>query len=235
MFMRLNFLTALILCATGTMAATAEKSPVERISEDRVRVGNIEINTREQTFSVAGSVIEQDKIDAPMEFIAVSKGGIKSYEALLELDTTAIDFNLACILIGLDEANATRPTYHFDPSPTLGDAVFMQVGFEHGGKKVTVSVEQLLSSKNHDGPHDWVYTGSAFYPNGDYIAEATGTLVGFVHDPESIIQHKQGLGLGDYGAVTLNEQVLPPAATPITFTLSRRKPGEIADASDTPR
>ncbi len=212
-------------CLMVSLAHGQETSPVEDLGEGRVRVGNIEIDTRQGSFTVSGMVILQDKIDAPMEFIAVTKGGVKSYEAIIELDTSAIDFNLACILIGLDEANATRPQYHFDPAETLGDPVSMTVAFEiesdQGREQAVVPVESLLAGEDTVGSHQWVYTGSSFYPNGDYLAEGVGTLVGFVHDPESIIQHRRGLGLGDYGAVVLNAEVVPPGQTPVVFTLQR--------------
>ena len=46
-----------------------------------------------------------------------------------------------------------------------------------------------------------------------------GTLVGFVHDPAAIIEHRIGLGLGDYGAITGNPGVLPPPGTTVVLTV----------------
>ena len=38
----------------------------------------------------------------------VTQGGHKAYEALLEVNADAFQFNLACILIGLDASLADR-------------------------------------------------------------------------------------------------------------------------------
>ena len=67
----------------------------------------------------------------------------------------------------------------------------------------------------------WVYTGSTFTPDGYYVAEAAGTLVGFVHDTWSIIQHREGLGLGNYGAITIDAEVLPAAGSAVLLRVQR--------------
>jgi len=68
---------------------------------------------------VRGTVTEAKTL----EFIASTKGGFKGYESALELDTNAISFNLALILIGLDREHAVHPRRHFDPIPPKGDPV----------------------------------------------------------------------------------------------------------------
>ena len=52
------------------------------------------------------------------------------------------------------------------------------------------------------------------------MAAQDGTLVGFIHDPASIIEHETGVGLNDYGAVGGNPDVVPPVGTPVTLTVS---------------
>ena len=95
------------------------------------------------------------------------------------------------------------------------------VSWEEEGKTRRVPVTDVL--RVPDGAHvsdEWVYTGSFFAPDGRYTAEVVGTLVGFVHDPTSIIQHRSGLGLGHYGAVSLNTEVLPRPGTPVLLQIS---------------
>ena len=53
------------------------------------------------------------------------------------------------------------------------------------------------------------------------MAEAAGTLVGFVHDTWSIIQHREGLGLGNYGAITIDAEVLPAAGSAVLLRVQR--------------
>ena len=159
--------------------------------------------------------------DAPIEFLAVTRGGHKSYEALLELDTSAVEFNLACILIGLNSDNASRPTQHFDPTIVTGDIVDLHVSWVRDGEEQKYEIERLLRDTAEPKDHVWVYTGSYFAQDGTYAASMSGNLIGFVHDPESIIQHQIGLGLGDYGAITYDPDVMPSDLTRVTVSVSR--------------
>jgi hypothetical protein len=147
---------------------------------------------------------------------------VKSYEALLELEASAMEFNLACILIGLDTANASHPSHHFDPAPVTGDIVDLRVSWVQDGQQQEFGIERLLGGAADPEGHVWVYTGSVFTPDGRYMAAMSGSLIGFVHDPESIIQHQAGLGLGNYGAITYDPDVMPPALTQVTVSVSRR-------------
>ncbi len=199
-------------------------SEVQELGEGRLQVGAIIIDTKAGSFAVEGRVLSHELMDTAMEFIATTAGGMKSYESVLELDTTALDFNLACILIGLDESKAKRSRYHFDPEPVTGDEVAITVAFEKDGAARTLPVHRLLKGFGADVAHQWIYTGSGFTPDGTYLAESVGTLIGFVHDPESILQHGAGVGLGDYGAVTLDADVLPAGETPVTVTVKRVGP-----------
>jgi hypothetical protein len=52
-------------------------------------------------------------------------------------------------------------------------------------------------------------------PDGRFAADITGTLIGFVHSPNTIIDSVAGLGMGAYGSVTGNVALLPPVGTPI--------------------
>jgi hypothetical protein len=193
---------------------------VEDLGNGHYRIGAIEIDKGAHRFTVPGAAIDLAS-GMPVEFLAVVKGGVKSYEALLELDASAVEFNLACILIGLDSANAKRPERHFDPAPVTGDIVDLRVSWLLDGQEQSHEIERLLRGTDLPEEHVWVYTGSYFRPDGAYVPSFTGTLIGFVHDPESIIQHQKGLGLGNYGAVTLDPDIMPPAGTRLTVSVSR--------------
>jgi hypothetical protein len=218
-------LTCFVVFGPPVSADTAVSSgttAVDDLGNGQYRIGSIILDKTKGQFSVPGTVIELQQPNSPIEFIAVSKGGVKRYEAIFELDTSAVNFNLACILIGLDASHATHPKYHFDPQALKGDAVEMFVSWEEEGKTRRVPVTDVLRVPG--GAHvsdEWIYTGSFFSPDGRYTAEVVGTLVGFVHDPESIIQHRSGLGLGNYGAVSVNPEVLPRPGTPVLLQVSR--------------
>ena len=207
-----------VLAAT---ASSSEQIAAEDLGGGRYRIGAIVVDKPKGRFSVPGSVIELHQPDSPIEFIAVSKGGMKRYEAIFELDTSAVDFNLACILIGLDAKHAVQPEIHFDTRPSKGDAVNVFVSWEESGKTRRVPASEVLKvTGSAHVPDEWVYTGSVFAQDGTYMADKVGTLVGFVHDPATIIEHRSGLGLGDYGAVIFNPDVLPPPGTPVTLQVS---------------
>lgn len=195
-----------------------EQPAIEELGNGRYRVGAIEIDKPARRFQVSGTVIQREMPDGPIEFIAVTKGGMKAYEAIFELDTTAVEFNLACILIGLDAEGATLPERHFDPVPVKGERVSVFVEWRQQGESSRVPVEQSITG--HDPQeHEWVYTGSFFGHAGHYMAEVSGALVGFVHDQDSIIQHRTGLGLGNYGAITYNSELLPVPGTAVTLVV----------------
>ena len=59
---------------------------------------------------------------------------------------------------------------------------------------------------------DWVYIGSYFMQNGRYAAAELKNLIGFSHDRESIIQHRSGLGLEQYGLVQISDRPYDPTA-----------------------
>jgi hypothetical protein len=207
----------------GQAQSQPEAQAIEKLDGDRYRIGSIEVDKRLRSFLVPGSVLERDQPDGPIEFIAVTRGGTKAYEAIFELETTAVEFNLACILIGLDSKGATLPQYHFDATPLLGQQVELYLEWQQDGDSVRIPAAQAVTGYDPDARrHDWVYTGSFFGDSDQYMAEVSGALVGFVHDMDSVIQHRIGLGIGDYGAITANTGLLPPPGTPVTLTLQAK-------------
>jgi hypothetical protein len=147
------------------------------------------------------------------------------YESVLELETDAFEFNLACILIGLDHQKAKPPRFHFDPEPTQGDPVEVRLSWLRGEETVAIHATELfLEGDKPVASQEWVYTGSAFLPDGRYLADLSGSLISFVHDRESIIQHRLGIGLGQYGNVVVNPAVAPPVGTRIDVSIQRPAP-----------
>lgn len=208
-----------VVAPVSADTAAAEPPTIQALDEQRYRIGAIEVDKNQQRFTVPGVVI---RLEPPLEFVAVTKGGYKNYESLLELDTNAIAFNLACILIGLDAKKAVAPRYHFDPESTQGMPVEVWVSWRSEDKDVQIKATDLFQEGGQPvGEHEWVYTGSVFMADGRYAAEMVGTLIGFVHDPESIIQHRRGLGLGKYGSVAINPAVAPPVGTRVEVSVRR--------------
>jgi hypothetical protein len=188
-------------------------SPAERIGRDLVRIGTILVDTAKKEFSVGGFVNDVQVL----EFLANTKGGWKAYESALELDTNAVNFNVACLLIGLDNTGAVASRYQFDPEPPQGHPVELFVEWEEGGKPRRVRAEQLVYNRVTkqtlaEGP--WVYTGSVFRQvnqANQYLAEVEGVLVGFMHTPASIVDSAQRI-TGEWGDSGINPELnLRPA------------------------
>jgi len=195
---------------------------IRDLGGERYAIGDIEIDRTKNAFTVPGRVLDVGGVDMPLEFIVTARQGLKSYESLIELDADAYQFNIACILIGLVRHPDEQPRRHFDPRPVNGDPVEVTVAWTRDGVARTEPAARLIRVGKTDKPaDDWVYTGSLLLSNGHYMAHLAGVLVGFVHDMESIIQHRPGLGLGAYGAVTVDPAVAPPPGTRVVVTVRK--------------
>ena len=200
-----------------------ERPFLENLGDQRYRIGGrIEVDKARQSFTVPGVVIDLGPENMPLEFLVIAKGGVKAYESLLEMDANALEFNLACILVGLSARNAVPPRRRFDPAPVEGDRVALWVSWEENGRAFRKKISELIQMAGQIPVSDeWAYTGSFFFRDNQYAAQALGLLVGFVHHPASIIQHRSGLGLGNYGAVTYRRSAGPPPGSSFLLTVER--------------
>jgi len=188
------------------------------LGDGQYRVGFIAVDKSNRRFEVPGRVAH---LDEPLEYVAVTNDGSKDYESLLTLYTRATHFQLACILIGLDDEDSLKPRYQFDERAVRGPAVAIEISWESDGKSKTVSAHEALLSEDKALPvQDWLFIGSYVEENGDFMAEAVGTLIGFVHDPIAIIENRNGLGIGAFGGIKGNSGLLPPEGAPVTVSVS---------------
>jgi hypothetical protein len=195
--------------------------PIEKLSDTLFRIGQIQVDTASREISLPGKVNDV----TVLEFVANTRMGMKAYESALTLDTDAITFNAALLLIGLDPAHAQVPTRHFDPAQPKGDPVEIWIDLP-GPPPRRLRAERLLYDKETkqtmpDGP--WVYTGSTFLPTGPgqshYLAESDGVLIGFIHSPAPIIESPRGAGIGQYGSIVLNPTIGLAPLMPIKLTV----------------
>jgi hypothetical protein len=191
------------------------------LGNGRLRVGAIQIDRSAGRFELPATVLRHEP---PLEFLAIAKGGYKAYESLFELDAGAVEFNLACILVGLDPARGRAAKHHFDPAPAVGDEVAITVSWESSSGRRSVDAADLVRMGEKTLPRgEWVYTGSVFTPDGHFLAALDGTVIGFVHDPSSIIEHRSGFGLGAFGAVMPNADLLPAVGSQVVVRIGRRE------------
>jgi hypothetical protein len=201
--------------------ASPHQPEVTELGEGRYRIGRIEVDKTGGTFRVPGKVLRDSP---PLEFLAVTRNGAKGYEALLELDASAHEFNLACILIGLDPLHSTPSKKHFDPAPALGDPVEIAVAWNDGDKEIAAEKLVRMGDKTL-AQGEWVYTASRFTPDGRYLPAIDGTAIGFVHDPASIIEHRSGF-LHAFDTVAPNRDLVPPVGTSVSVVVRRARSPE---------
>ena len=217
--------------APRAAASPAQAQPkVQSLGNERYRIGLVEIDKAQGVMRVPGRVL---RVESPLEFLVVTTGGFKSYESLLEVGATAYEFNLGCILIGLDSEKSKPSRFHFDPEPVSGSPVGVFVEWEADGKTRRVDAAELLVAKDVKLTNaSWIYTGSIFTPDGEYMAHLDGTLVGFVHDPASVIEHRTGF-LDNYGEISVDPALMPAVDTRITLVLeSKQKAASATPATD---
>lgn len=194
-------------------------SPVEKLGDERYRIGAIVVDRNTSSFSLPGKIIH---LTDALEYLAVSTEAAKEYESLLELTTSPGDFNLACILVGLDDEKSVKPRFQFDDEKAEGQSIGISLSWENDGETVTINGEEALTvGEEALDDNSWVYIGSTTGNYGkEFMADTGGTLIGFIHDPYSIIDHRNGVGIGNYGVVTGNKEILPPVGTAVSLTIS---------------
>jgi hypothetical protein len=197
-----------------------EKPKIEDLGKARYRIGTIIIDKARRLITIPGVMLpyEEGKM---IEFMATMKQGYKSYESVFSLEANAFEFNLACILIGLDPEKAVSSKFHFDPQPVQGDPVSIKVSWEKNGKSVEYDVIELLKTgeTKPDKPSVWSYTGSMFVEGDRYLAQMDGVLIGLIHDPASIIEHKKGLAVGNWGSIAIDPGIAPHGGQEIIISI----------------
>ncbi len=206
---------------TPSVAETPSKPgpPIEDLGDERYRIGTITVDKAGRSFTVPGKILH---LKQPLEYLAVKRNGGKGYESLLELDVLAVEFQLACILVGLDDRNSVKPRFQYDEREPEGQALDITLSWDADDEAKTVkAASALMAGDTPFDDHAWVYIGSMpSSTDGSLLAEASGTLIGFVHDPLAVIEHRKGARAGSYGLMTGNAALLPPEGAPVTVTVS---------------
>jgi hypothetical protein len=193
---------------------------ITKLSATTFRIGEMTIDTAAKTLSVPGTVNDV----TTLEFVANTLKGPKAYESALTLNTNAVSFNAALLMLGLDPARSKPSAHQFDPAAPEGDPVEVTVTWNEGGRPRTVPIEELLlddQKKQTLPPGPWVYTGSRFYDTERrfYLAELDGVLIGFMHGPQSIIDNPRADALGRFGFFVINPQLGLTPGTAVTVTV----------------
>ena len=217
-----------VSAVSSRMPALAADAPppvgeLKSLGNDRFQIGRIVVDKRAGSFVVPAVVHALDK---PLEYLATSRGGKKSYEALLELDVSGSEFNVACILVGLErdpELPLWKPYFH---SQRPAQPVRLSVAWTDAGKRVQVTAAEALlpaEARARAAAVEWLYTGSFTSTDGSqYAADKTGNLISFIKDPTAVIEASAGVAWGPYGAVRGNA-LLPPEGSAVELVVEAVK------------
>jgi hypothetical protein len=215
LFLFIAFLASWSL-SVGAQAPKPASPVVEKLGNNLYRVGGLQVDVARKEIAATGKV--NDVI--VLEFIANARDGVKAYESALTLDTDPVSFNAALLLIGLDPSRGRVPQFYIPPTPPEGDPVAVEIEWTRGSERRRVSVDQLLfdNEKKATMPVErWVYTGSTFTTDGQYMAALDGVLIGFMHTQSSIIDEHGGAGVGRYGTIILNRNLGFEPGAPVTL------------------
>ena len=202
---------------TTAQAPAPRLGEIQALGNERFRIGRIVVDKRGRSFVVPGKVHALDK---PLEYLATTPEGRKAYESLLTLDASGSEFNLACILIGLErDANVplSRP---LSRAGLVGQPVMLWLAWtDADGKRRQISAAEALLDAQALAKGErveWAYTGSFTSIDGSQLAaDVTGTLISFVKkDNSGVIEAASGLTVLPYGAVR-GMAGLPPEGSTI--------------------
>lgn len=200
-------------------ASAPRMGELKPLGEERFQIGRIVVDKRAGKFTVPGRV---QVLGRPLEYLATTPGGMKGYEALLALDATGSELNLACILVGLERPPNQAPFQRYSKEPLAGQRLAIYVAWSEGTTQRRLSAADALRAPLSDAKTesiDWVYLGSPVSKaEGPFAADVTGTLIGFVHDPTSVIESVGTVGVGAYGSVQGNA-ALPPVGSAIELII----------------
>jgi hypothetical protein len=209
-------LVALWSLSAGAQAPKPASPVVEKLGNNLYRVGGLQVDVARREITASGKVNDV----VVLEFIANARDGVKAYESAVTLETDPVSFNAALLLIGLDPSRGRVPQYVIPVTRPDGDPVAIEIEWTRGSERRRVSADQLLydAQKKAIMPVErWVYTGSTFTTDGQYMAELDGVLIGFMHTQSSIIDERGGAGVGRYGAIILNRNLGLEPNAPITL------------------
>lgn len=223
---------ALGLCGALGNSLSAAQTPappvgeVKPLGQDRYQIGRIVVDKRARRFTVPGRV---NVFDKPLEYLAGSPGGRKGYETLLELDASGTEFNLACILIGLERDPGLQPWQAPSRTAPVGPRVILWVAWNEGDQRRRMPAAEALFNAQAGANVErveWIYTGSFTSRDGSqFAADHVGSLIGFVHDPTTVIEAAAAIGRGAYGSVRGNP-ALPPVASAVDLIVEAANAGK---------
>lgn len=208
----------------------------EKIDEDRIKIGSVEVNHKKRTISFEGYANLSKGI---VEYICSLPNG-KIHESLFVTAADPLHANVGMKLLkfkGFEKFFPERDENFewlpfTEPKPEQYEDCYLnvEVTYEKDGKTHTVDLADLVVNSRNKEPIDttsWLNTGSFFY-EGVYQASFTGEMISIFASRTSPINYigEFNNGVNDDGWI-VNESKMLPLGTKVKFTISQapvRKP-----------
>jgi hypothetical protein len=198
---------------------------IEKVSEDKLRLGQVELDKPSRSIRFPATVNMRDGI---IEYAVVAHTG-KCHEALFATTASPRDIHLAMLLLGVKPAK-------FAASPDAGllvpanAAVTVIAEWQQDGQKHSHPLSELFAagqsaSAMRDGKSRsplWLYNGSKFNGAG-FTALVEGSIVSLIADDTALINNP-GKDRGDDGIHLPNSSLLPATGTQVTLIFSPHRP-----------
>ncbi len=192
----------------------AQNSPIEKISESVYRIGTVLVESEKREIYLDGKVNLQA---GPIELLACTSWG-KVHESVLVLNIVPHDFQVALLLLGLDEK---KVEYSEELGRVIGgDSMAIYVKWSAGQDSVEVRGEKLVfnlvTGREMDATR-WIFVGSRI-EEGVFRADSEGSLITTYSDPYTIVDSAAELASDDE-AYVVNQTLVPPVNTPVKVTI----------------
>ncbi|MFZ9941024.1 MAG: YdjY domain-containing protein [Luteolibacter sp.] len=216
------------IAAEAPVEKSAEKPSVEKIDENRYRVGKIEFDPKTREIRIPAKV---NMAQGLLEFLIVHENG-KIHESLFTTDASPSDINLAITLL---RYKASRELYAL-PNETGGLSgnfpdvpediraaarVRIDVEWDNDGKTERVAanewIQHATTLEAMPSSH-WVYGGSQF-DNGRFSAETTGDIAAIFLSNSAMINYP-GRDNGDDTVWLAFENRVPSEGTNLTLIIA---------------
>ncbi len=226
------------LCLSAAMAApeaadtasTGQDEPlkvpqVQRLGENRYRLGEIEFNSKTREIRVPAEVNLQQGL---VEYYLVHETG-KIHESVFCTKVRPLELQMVLKLCRYQEGEGDLFDVFYPDEErkerekqerARGEAIAIEVQWEKDGQTVThpgaSCVRNLArSAPMTDGP--WIYTGSVV-DQGDFIAEIEGSIVAVYLDIYAMLNSPRE-GAEDDERWVSNAEILPDIGTPVVVLM----------------
>lgn len=182
-----------------------------KLNKNQFQIGKILLDRMDSSIRIKGKV---NMSSGMVEYIACTAYG-KLHESVLVLDAEPYHIQVALLLLGLKPGD--RPIdFQGAAQKPCGAPVSILISWQREGKTEEYPLESVLfydKLQNTMESTDWVFTGSQIL-NGEYQAQAEGSIIASYHDPAAIIDHRSDTGTDDT-LYQVNHLVVPPVGTPV--------------------